>query len=260
MNSTNAIIQGPVPIDQTPAPISEPSSVNGFAWKGFNSVISLLSFLIFIPLLTLFMLLEKDFLHARLADVFSDHAVFEKSCFEAKEMAHGFFIGNFVVGFFMSLIFACIFTAIHLKNPFPLALFAGFLNLIPIFGTILGAILPCVQAFMQFDDWNGIIIICVTSIGMHFIGNNIVMPRFIGSRINVNTTAALLGFLVWGSLWGGVGLFLATPLMALIRILLLTREETRPYANLIGKTPVTATRRIYILNSFKTYLSPVEKR
>ena len=225
------------------------TAVNGFILKGFNSIMNLLTFVIFIPLLTLFMLLERDSLHARLLGIFRSRGTFERTLSELKQMTRGFFIGNFVVGSFMSLIFAGVFILIHLRNPFPMALFAGFLNLIPVLGTFLGALLPCFQAFLQFDTLSPVLIIALSTLGIHFIGNNIVMPKFVGAKVNINATSATLGFLVFGSLWGGIGLFLSTPLIASLRIILATRERTRPIANLLGKNLIAPPRRIYSVSS-----------
>jgi predicted PurR-regulated permease PerM len=55
--------------------------------------------------------------------------------------------------------------------------------------------------------------------------------------VKLNTTAATAGLLFWGWLWGIAGFLLAIPLTALVKILLESREETRPYSLLLAGKP-----------------------
>jgi predicted PurR-regulated permease PerM len=227
------------------APPSSPvRSMAPYLVRGLTSVVSLLSWIFFIPLISFFFLLEKVELSARIRRLIGDTARYEVICHEMKEMAHGFFLGNFVVFFFMTAAFAGVFYALGLDTAFQLALFAGLLNLVPVFGVVLGAVLPASQAFLQFDGFGPIAAVLIASLVIHFIGNNIIMPKFLGNRVNVNASSAMIGFLFWGALWGAPGLFLAIPLMASLRIFLASSARWRASAELISQTPVPLLSRL----------------
>ncbi len=229
------------------------SPITGYILRGFNSALNLATLLFFIPLISFFLLCEKEFLRLRVQSVVQDTALFETICFELRSMARGFFVGNFFLGMSMSLCFACLFVGMKLEDAPELSLLAGFLNLIPVFGALLGGVVPGVQALLQFDSLAPSIWIAVSSLVIHFIGNNLFLPKLLGARVNVNHTAAVLGFLFWGTLWGAMGLFLAIPLMSILRLILLSRESCIPYANLIGQIPVVGAQRIYTPSSFRDH-------
>jgi predicted PurR-regulated permease PerM len=225
------------------APSSPVRSMAPYLVRGLTSAMSLIGWIFFIPLISFFFLLEKSELAARLRRLIGDTRRFETISHEMKEMSHGFFLGNFVVFFFMTAVFAAVFYAMKLETAFQLALFAGLLNLVPVFGVVLGAILPASQAFLQFDGFSSVALVGVASLMIHFIGNNIIMPKFLENRVNVNASAAMIGFLFWGAVWGAPGLFLAIPLMASLRIFMASSPRWRTASELISQTPLTELAR-----------------
>jgi len=204
---------------------------------GVNSVFAVAADLLLIPILSVFLLLDRNYLKVQLERAVGPAFPLGRVAREASLMVRGYFIGNLVVGFLASCGFYVLFVALRLDRSLPLALFAGFVNLIPLFGALLGAVLPAVQAFLQFGSSTPVVIIIVSSVLLHLVVNNLVIPKLVGSRINVNATAAMLGLILWGWLWGVLGLLLAVPLMALLRIGLSSRPKTQAWANLIAEIP-----------------------
>ena len=208
-----------------------------FLLGGLNSVFAIVTASVLIPILALFLLLEKSYLGSSLSAALGPNFSLEPIHREISQMVRGFFLGNLVVGAITSVGFFILFSILHLENRLALAIFSGFVNLIPILGAVLGALLPAVQAVLQFDTAGPVLIILVTSVLLHFFVANVVIPKVVGTRINVNATAATIGFIFWGWCWGGVGLLLAVPLMALVRIFLAAKPATRAWANLIAESP-----------------------
>ncbi len=203
-----------------------------------NSLVDLFSMFFFVPLITFFMLIERKSLARRLKEVVPDEELLHQICSEVRSVSRGFFSGSILLATTMTVIFAVVFRALGLESSLEFALIAGFLNLIPVFGAVAGAALPMVQAFLQFDGVGPAVLIGIASVVIHILANNVVLPKVVGSRVNVNGTAAVIGFLVWGALWGTIGIFLAVPLMGILRVCLLASVDYRPYANLISRNPV----------------------
>lgn len=203
--------------------------------QGMNSVFGVMADAFLIPILTVFLLLEKRYLRKHFWTAFGQGFPLVRVCDEITRMVKGYFLGNLVVGLGTAIIFYFLFLALGLENRVALALFAGFLNLVPIFGAILCPILPATQALLQFDHLTEVLIIFSSSIILHFAVNNIVIPKIVGSRINVNASAATVGLLFWGWLWSGIGLLIAIPMMAMLRILFSAHPATQSWANLISE-------------------------
>jgi predicted PurR-regulated permease PerM len=50
------------------------------------------------------------------------------------------------------------------------------------------------------------------------VSANLFIPKFIANRVSIGPVAATVGILFWGWLWGVMGLLLAVPLTALIKL------------------------------------------
>jgi hypothetical protein len=63
-------------------------------------------------------------------------------------------------------------------------------------------------------------------------------PKIMGEGLNLHPVTILLALSFWGLLWGVIGMFLAAPITAVIRIVLMQFETLKPVGNLLaGKLP-----------------------
>jgi AI-2 transport protein TqsA len=115
---------------------------------------------------------------------------------------------------------------------------AFFLNFIPSVGSIIATLLPIPMAMVQFDSfWMIAGIILVPGAVQMTIGNGI-EPVLMGEGLDLHPVTILLALVFWGLIWGVVGMFLAAPIMAVLRIVLDRFETTRPIAGLLaGRLP-----------------------
>jgi AI-2 transport protein TqsA len=236
-NTQSLVPSAPVASDTQKVQVvsTEGTGLGTTLFRGMNSVFAILANLFLIPILAVFFLLEKGYLRTQFERSLGTAFPLRRAADEISEMVRAYFVGNLIVGLLTAVGFYILFWILGLENKAMLSLLAGFLNLIPIFGSIIGAILPAGQALLQFDHFSPVIIIFGTSILFHIIVNSIVIPKLVGARINVNASAATVGLVFWGWLWGGLGLLLAIPLMALLRIALATSPGTESWANLIAE-------------------------
>ncbi len=93
------------------------------------------------------------------------------------------------------------------------------LNFIPSVGSIIATIPPVLLAMLQFSSWPHVAGLAAALISTQMVIGNLIEPRLMGSKLAVKPVAILLGLIFWGYLWGLPGMFLAAPLMALLRIL-----------------------------------------
>ena len=64
---------------------------------------------------------------------------------------------------------------------------------------------------------------------------NVLYPKLIGKRLQLNPLAVTIALLIWGWLWGAVGLILAVPLTAALKIIFDNVESLRPYGAWLGE-------------------------
>ena len=107
-----------------------------------------------------------------------------------------------------------------LDIPYPLVigLLAGIVEMVPLIGPIIGAIPPILLGLLQGTTVMLQVIlfyIIVQQVDGHFV-----MPKLMGSIIDVHPVAIIAGVLIGGHLYGVVGMMIAVPLVAVFQIIL----------------------------------------
>lgn len=127
---------------------------------------------------------------------------------------------------------------VHMAWLFALLVF--FLSYIPNIGPIVATLLPAPVAVTQFQDPWMIVAAVALPGAIHMTIGNLVTPKLMGSGLELHPVTVLLALAFWGLLWGVVGMVLAVPIVAMLRIVLSKFGTTRPLANLLaGHLPRT---------------------
>ena len=114
------------------------------------------------------------------------------------------------------------------------AILTFLLNFIPTIGSIISSTFPILLAILQFNG--NIIPISVVSIGIisiQLLIGNIIDPKIMGRRLNLSPLVLILSLVIWGSIWGIVGMFLCVPIMIILTIVLLQIPSTKKFALLL---------------------------
>lgn len=204
---------------------------------GIGSVYEGFSILIFVPLLMFYFLIDKDNLLESFNVINGRYFNLPKLNFELPRMLRVFFAANLIAGVFLIFAHGLFTIAAGFENWVSLALLSGFLNLLPVVGApmaIAALFLLGVGVKMTVALALGLI---AATLALHFLANNLMVPLFVGSRLNMNAVALIIGLMFWSWMWGIAGFFLAVPMTALIKILLECHRETYAFANLMAARP-----------------------
>jgi AI-2 transport protein TqsA len=121
---------------------------------------------------------------------------------------------------------------LHFAWLFALLVF-GF-TFIPNVGPIIATLLPIPVAVTQFHDPWMILGIIVVPGAIHMLIGNLVTPKMLGQGMELHPVTVLLSLAFWGLLWGIVGMILAVPIVATLRLVFSHFNTTRPIANLLA--------------------------
>jgi predicted PurR-regulated permease PerM len=91
----------------------------------------------------------------------------------------------------------------------------GFMELIPYLGPWLGAIPPVTYALIV--DPVSAIWVTLLFLGIHQIEGHIVVPNVMGSALRLHPLLVIFGLLAGGEIYGLAGIFVALPLLAVLR-------------------------------------------
>ncbi len=138
-----------------------------------------------------------------------------------------FLRGQLVLMVVIGVVVFIVASILGLPNPIALGVFAGFAELIPIAGPILAAIPAVVLAFFQADaSWLGQLLnpfwFMVIVGGCYWLiqqfENYLLVPRIMGHQLNLHPAVVLVAALAGYQLAGVIGILLASPTLATIRL------------------------------------------
>lgn len=126
--------------------------------------------------------------------------------------------GTLLVAFCVFLMDSILFFIVGLDAAFILGVLCGITDLIPYVGPYIGGILAVCVGFTESKLVGVVtIIICVV---VQCIENYILQPIIMSKSIKISPVLIIIGLLVFGNLFGIVGMILATPIVAIIKVIL----------------------------------------
>lgn len=120
----------------------------------------------------------------------------------------------------------------------PYALLLGvvgaLVNFIPYIGGLVAVALPMLMAFISTEGYGSVLAVLGVYLLIQFIDNHYLIPRIVASKVKVNALAAIVGVLVGNAIGGVAGMFLALPVIAILKIIFDRIEPLKPWGLLLG--------------------------
>ena len=221
---------------RTPLRTVEPPPVREWLLRGAGSLYSILVVATFVPFLVFFMLAAKPRIWKATIDLFPDeHQERVRAALdEVSLMLRSFVAGNALVAIILMLLSWGFFLAIHLNYPFLLGCVSGLLNLVPYLGALLAWVPPFLIGLAQWNTIGPYFGVAAILTFLHIVGLNVLMPAIVGRRVHLNALAVTASFLFWGWLWGAIGLILAIPITATVKVICDHSEGWEPLGRWLG--------------------------
>jgi predicted PurR-regulated permease PerM len=222
--------------DRKPVPVTVLSSpMSGLVTQNIGTLTETALTLIFIPFLVYFMLSWQEHARTKSVQLFppehrtTAYVTLGKISF----MMRSFIDGNLLIGFFMSIVSMAVFGALGLPYFYFLGFISGFLSLMPYLGILLAMIPPLAAGMGVLNDTR-LLIVAATVLGLHLLAMNVLYPKILGKRLQLNPLVVTISLLIWGFIWGAMGLILAVPIMATIKIICDHVTSLRPIGEWMG--------------------------
>ena len=112
----------------------------------------------------------------------------------------------------------------HIPYALILGIIAGVTRAIPVIGPLLGGVPVIAISFLYGAQnnnpylWVGVLIAFTI---LHLLESKIIMPHFLGRHLELHAVIILIALLIGGEFFGLMGMFLAAPLAAFVRVLVL---------------------------------------
>ncbi|RKX20700.1 MAG: hypothetical protein DRP26_01140 [Candidatus Zixiibacteriota bacterium] len=217
----------------------EPSHFSGLGkiiFKGVGSVTSLAfsGFLLFF--LTYFMLSDYELFVEKLRALFGKGKKQTTSAIinQIDKQLRGFITVKLGVTIGLSVVFTAGLLIMGVRYAYIWGPLAGVLNLIPYVGAIIGAIPPVIIAGVTKGSLSSMIWVVLFFTVVQLLESNLITPKLTSDSVDLNPLAVLVASIIWGYLWGGVGVLLAVPITATIKVICDNIEALEPIGVLLG--------------------------
>ena len=125
-----------------------------------------------------------------------------------------------------------------------LGVLGALLNFIPYIGGLIAIALPMLMAFVALPGYGHALAVLGVYVVIQFIDNHFLIPRIVASKIKVNALVAIVGVLVGNAIGGVAGMFLALPVIAILKIVFDRIPSLRPWGMVLGDEETPRGRRV----------------
>ncbi len=148
-------------------------------------------------------------------------------------------INSYIVGLIIELICVATMTTIGfmligVKYAILLGIITGILNLIPYIGILFAGVLSIVASLTGSPDLSVIVGVIVVTVVVQLIDNNILVPMIVSSKVEINAFISIIAIIIGGAIAGVSGMFLALPILAMLKVIFDRIESLEPWGYLMG--------------------------
>lgn len=210
--------------------VTEAHSIGRAVIERLGSVYSIVLAATFVPFLVFFMLAAKRQVWHATMQLFpaTQRTQVKQTLSDVTHVLRSYVVGTALVGLVLVLANWLFFWKIGLDFAFLIALVSGLFNLVPYIGVILAWMPPLLIGLKQFHTAAPFIGIFAVLLALHIIAANLLIPALVGWRVRLNALALTVSLLFWGFLWGAMGLILAIPVTAVIKVICDNVEGWQP--------------------------------
>ncbi|MFZ1799421.1 MAG: AI-2E family transporter [Chitinophagaceae bacterium] len=158
---------------------------------------------------------------------------------ETKSAIQSYMVGLLIEAFIVAILNSGALLILGVKYAILLGVIGAFLNMIPYIGGVIAIALPVLIATITKDGYNTQLGILIAYIIIQFIDNNILVPRIVSSKVQINALISIITVLLGAALWGIPGMFLSIPLVAILKIIFDRVPDLKPWGKLLGDTVPT---------------------
>ncbi len=189
-----------------------------------------------VPLYVFLFLLYRDFLKMFLYKLFRKTSVHKINGVvkKIKEVVLSYMTGLILVIVIIGSLNTIALLILGIPNAVFFGFFAAVLVLIPYIGIAIGALLPILVALITKDSYLYALGVAASFAVVQFLEGNFITPYVVGSKVSINSLAAIISIILFGNLWGISGLVLALPVTAVLKIIFDAVDGLKAWGFLLG--------------------------
>ncbi|HKI11837.1 MAG TPA: AI-2E family transporter [Candidatus Acidoferrum sp.] len=223
----------------TPKPVvpsNASSDVHNLLVRGIGSLYALVLEATFVPFLVFFMLAGKREAWHSTLQLFpvARRTQVKETLEDLRDVLRDYLVGMTVVSLVVIACSSIFFLALGLDYPVLTGIVSGLFNMVPYIGAVLAWLPAFLLAIVKWKSISHFALIAIVLTGIHIVAQNLIAPQLVGRQVRLNAVAITISLLFWGWVWGGMGLILAIPITAALRVICEHSESAKPVARWLG--------------------------
>ncbi len=189
-----------------------------------------------LPVYVFFLLFYKTLVLNFLYEVFAEENTKQvgEILNQTKTAIQSYMVGLLLEALIVAVLNSAALMILGVEYAILIGVIGAILNMIPYIGGIIAIALPVLMATVTKDGYSTQLGIIVAYSIIQFIDNNILVPRIVSSKVQINSLFSILVVLLGGALWGVAGMFLSIPGVAILKIIFDRIEDLKPWGKLLG--------------------------
>lgn len=208
----------------------EAAILSTLIFRGIGSLYALVLEITFVPFLVFFMLAGKRELWHGTLQLFpaSKRTQVKETLEDLRDVLRNYLAGMTLLTMMVIAASSAFFWFLGLDYPILIGIVSGVLNMVPYIGVVIAWLPAFVIALAKWRTVGQFVLIAAGLLTIHVLALNLVAPALVGKRVQLNAVAITIALLFWGWVWGGMGLILAIPITASLRVVCDHTESWRP--------------------------------
>jgi predicted PurR-regulated permease PerM len=185
-------------------------------------IVAFLMNMLLIPVVTFYLLRDWDKLVAKIYDLLPRRIAptTAKLASEVNSVLSAFLRGQFYVMLSLGCIYSMGLWIVGLDLALLIGMLAGLVSFVPYLGAIVGIVVACIAALVQFQEISHLIYVAIVFMVGQMLEGTVLTPTLVGDKIGLHPVAVMFSVLAGGQLFGFLGILLALPVASIIIVLL----------------------------------------
>lgn len=146
-----------------------------------------------------------------------------------------FMRGQLIVMASLCVLYGVAFSILGVRLAIPIALIGGALSFIPYVGSATALSLALLMSFLDWGGWGRVLGVIIAYVVIQLLEAFVIAPRIIGNRVGLSAIWVLIALMVGGEVLGFVGVLIAVPVAAIVKIFVLRGLDTYRKSSLFSR-------------------------
>lgn len=206
-------------------PLKVLTFVSSFLWDSLSNLFDILLMaanLVIIPVVMFYLLRDFDEITEKILALIPPRLkeTIVDTVSEVDQVLANFVRGQLMVAFLMGALYSIGLFAVGTPMSLFIGFLAGFANLVPYLGIVVGFFPAALLTYLQVQEWMPIFWVMGVFGVVQMLEGVVISPRILGENIGLHPVAIIFAVLLGGELFGLTGVILGVPAVAVLNVLL----------------------------------------